>query len=106
MSKRKISLDFKRITSAQAGTLAGDTLAQGGYDRAREFTRSVEEAMERGRAVTDKVEQMQKEATLAGALQPLLEGIKERDGHFKGRKIILAIDELHTQIPAQRVKTL
>lgn len=33
-------------------------------------------------------------------LKPLVEGLKERGGMFKGQKIILAIDEIHSQLSA------
>lgn len=33
-------------------------------------------------------------------LKPLIDGLQEREGWFKGRKIILAIDEIHSQLTA------
>lgn len=33
-------------------------------------------------------------------LKPIIEGLKERQGIFKGKKIILAIDEIHSQLSA------
>lgn len=37
-------------------------------------------------------------------LKPLIEGLKERDGILKGRKIILAIDEIHSQLTAGKAE--
>jgi hypothetical protein len=101
---KKISLDFGGLSGKRVEEMAAGTLENGGYDSALESILRELKSVERGREVTSKVEQLQKEATWAGAVQPLLDGIMARDGHFKGRKIILAIDELHAQIPAQKMK--
>ena len=37
-------------------------------------------------------------------LKPLIDGLKEREGYFKGRKIILAIDEIHSQLTAGKAE--
>lgn len=37
-------------------------------------------------------------------LKPLIDGLKEREGILKGRKIILAIDEIHSQLTAGKAE--
>ena len=37
-------------------------------------------------------------------LKPLIDGLKEREGYLKGRKIILAIDELHSQLTSGKAE--
>lgn len=37
-------------------------------------------------------------------LKPLIDGLKEREGWFKGRKIFLAIDEIHSQLTAGKAE--
>src|SRR5690606_8359220 len=37
-------------------------------------------------------------------LKPLIDGLKEREGMLKGRKIILAIDEIHSQLTAGKAE--
>jgi ATP-dependent Clp protease ATP-binding subunit ClpC len=37
-------------------------------------------------------------------LKPLIDGLKEREGYLKGRKIILAIDEIHSQLTAGKAE--
>lgn len=37
-------------------------------------------------------------------LKPLIEGLKEREGYLNGRKIILAIDEIHSQLTAGKAE--
>lgn len=39
-----------------------------------------------------------------GKLKPLIEGLKEREGYLNGRKIILAIDEIHSQLTAGKAE--
>ncbi len=37
-------------------------------------------------------------------LKPLIDGLKEREGYLKGRKVILAIDEIHSQLTAGKAE--
>ncbi|MDP2205448.1 MAG: ATP-dependent Clp protease ATP-binding subunit [Alphaproteobacteria bacterium] len=37
-------------------------------------------------------------------LKPLIEGLKEREGYLNGRKVILAIDEIHSQLTAGKAE--
>jgi ATP-dependent Clp protease ATP-binding subunit ClpC len=37
-------------------------------------------------------------------LKPLIEGLREREGYLNGRKIILAIDEIHSQLTAGKAE--
>ena len=37
-------------------------------------------------------------------LKPLIDGLKEREGYLKGRKIILAIDEIHSQLTSGKAE--
>ena len=37
-------------------------------------------------------------------LKPLIEGLKEREGYLNGRKVILCIDELHSQLTAGKAE--
>lgn len=37
-------------------------------------------------------------------LKPLIEGLREREGYLKGRKVILAIDEIHSQLTAGKAE--
>jgi len=37
-------------------------------------------------------------------LKPIIDGLKEREGYFKGRKVILAIDEIHSQLTAGKAE--
>src|SRR5690606_22833041 len=42
--------------------------------------------------------------TFEERLKPLIDGLKEREGILKGRKIILAIDEIHSQLTAGKAE--
>lgn len=37
-------------------------------------------------------------------LKPIIDGLKEREGYFRGRKVILAIDEIHSQLTAGKAE--
>jgi len=37
-------------------------------------------------------------------LKPIIDGLKEREGYFKGRKVIIAIDEIHSQLTAGKAE--
>ena len=39
-----------------------------------------------------------------GKLKPLIEGLKERKGYLNGRKVILAIDEIHSQLTSGKAE--
>lgn len=39
-----------------------------------------------------------------GKLKPLIDGLKEREGYLNGRKVILAIDEIHSQLTAGKAE--
>ncbi len=39
-----------------------------------------------------------------GKLKPLIDGLKEREGILKGRKIIIAIDEIHSQLTSGKAE--
>ncbi|MBI1215057.1 MAG: AAA domain-containing protein [Alphaproteobacteria bacterium] len=39
-----------------------------------------------------------------GKLKPLIDGLQEREGYLKGRKIILAIDEIHSQLTSGKAE--
>lgn len=39
-----------------------------------------------------------------GKLKPLIDGLQEREGYLRGRKIILAIDEIHSQLTSGKAE--
>ena len=64
----------------------------------------VPEDLKNARVITLDVQGMNEGAKFRGQFEerllPVLRGLKERDGYFQGKKIILAIDEIHSAFAA------